>query len=529
MHNRLENFVIYKCVGLLFWVIAWFSLIPTHSFADNSIYEAQVGLAALGYDVGRTTGKLNAKTSRAFSEFCKKNDLPDDGQINTSDMVEMRFQARDKVRIPSINRYNFSPADLPLVITNTYKYEFPACADTFSWSRMSRTTDLDVVLSTYKEFISPNIYKSYPHWLDGTYEQKTVNFSDSVYNLHHRCLSGEVSYCKSIIAIVQSFSKAAALTENYDPTENRKNPELYFISISRILIPLLISYSSAIQIEGLPDNHEEIGKWAYSAIIQNTYDPYRPAGKRTRDFFRDELKGSLRICPDIRAQGHSIQSAYLIGIYGAVWRDPHMFSLAFDSLQFTLASIDRNGALPCEAMRGAVALFYSGSVLSNILQIIYLGELHGIGADQIKNSERVHKAALFLIRSAQDPKLIQKYAKVDFGSWCYEDYRHQCIDTPFGRMGAFGWIRLYRLLFPDTATVKVLDKLSNEMATADGLSDDRKIVLGAILKSSYPTAMLLKNITSDRSDLIESSTTVYEDSIEPNRGSPYCLYSLKVK
>lgn len=497
--------------------------------ADDRVYEAQVALDALGYDVGRPDGDYGPKTAAAFSAYCSASGLPDDNSIDVTDLIELHTASKASVNIPLLGDYAFKPSGLPLVITDTYKNKYPRCAETSHFNSMDQLQASKYIIAEYEPLFSANSFETYSGWQDGSYEDYTVVFSKIIFNLHHLCLSGSDNACNEVLTLVREFVRTNAMVEARDPRNLKYGTELAYMNIHRILIPVISAYSTVIQRLGTPDDHEEIGKWAYSAILQNTYDPFGKEGFKSRDFLRLPPLIKQGLCNDLRKQNHSLQASYLAGMYGAIWNDAHMFNLPFDTLDFVLGSVDKNGALPCEAMRGAVAIVYSGGTLSNILQVAYMGKLHGIDPTSLKNFDKVHAVAKFLLDAAEDFDVILPYAETNQGSWCHEDYRQQCIDTPFGRQAGYGWIRLYRLLFPDSEQLQRIHALAEEMATADNLTEERKLALGAILKSNYPTEMIKKNLPENKSGFTETSTTVFEDVMEVNRGSPYCLYSLEPK
>jgi len=474
--------------------------------------------------VGQVDGRFGPKSLQAFEEFCKDHDLPIDGRVDESDIVKLTYLSREGARIPLLRNYSFAPSGAPMAITNA-SLQYPACKETYFFSRLQRPREANYIISTNAPFFSPNLYESFPYSGGGDYDTKTIFFSDTMFNLHHRCLAREENACEDIIAIINKLAESAAFTQNRDPNTRHPGAEIHFQTIHRLLLPSLLSYSSAIQVLGPPGNHSSIGEWAYAAIIQNTYNPLARVRDQNKDFFRIDYVEPLNDCSDLRAQNHSLQSGYLAGVYGAIWSDKHMLNLAFDALTFTLKSIRKDGSLPCEAQRGANAIFYSGGTVSTMLQILHLGRLQGIDVLSIQYSERVHDAAMFLIYAAQDMSLINEYAKRDQDSWCDVDFRRQCIYTPFGRMVGFGWIPLYRKLFPDHENIKVIDGLANEMENSEVMSGDRRKVLSAILKSAYPIEKINRNLFIEYTGYTETSTTVYEDSIEWNRGSPHCLYS----
>ena len=95
-----------------------------------------------------------------------------------------------------------------------------------------------------------------------------------------------------------------------------------------MLIPITLSYSAAVQRIGEPEDHDEILSWLYAAIMQNTYDVFSP-DKPVRDLnFKDfTCNAQMHFSA---ANNHSLQSGYLVGLYGALSENEKLFNFAFD-------------------------------------------------------------------------------------------------------------------------------------------------------------------------------------------------------
>ena len=355
----------------------------------------------------------------------------------------------------------------------------------------------------------------------------TDTLAVTIFNLHHRCLAGDNTVCQTIIDLAKLMASKGSYVLTADLSKIGAGSEVVYATKMRVLTPILVAYATAIQVLGKPPEHAEIGKWAYSAIIQNTFDPFALPNfqKANRDFFRRDVADPEQAsgCRDLRGGSHSLRSGYLAGLYGAIWNDEHMFRIAFDVAEFALADIDKNGAT-CSAGRGANALSYLGPDLNAILSIFQLAKMNGIDPMTIKNAENVHRMAEFILNSAFDDTLLETYAKTDFASWCGKDYHKQCIDWSPIRIMAFGWIPTYRSLFPDGPASKHFDELVHEMETSTTLSEDRKWALTAILRSNYPAEKIKHNFADVKVENWDNVSVVYSDIHNTNMGSPYCLY-----
>lgn len=501
---------------------------PFAALADETTHDAQVALRALGYLKGKPDGDFGPKTAAALGAFCTDHNLPSDGNLDAHDLIELQYAAKDKVKIPLLINYDVSPDGRGLVLTDVAKNDYSQCEVSSQFNQMGRTTSFLGIQQNFEGFFDADLY---PTYISNREEQENESVTDalgvSIFNLHHRCLQGDKNHCQTIIDLAKLMASKGSYVLNVDPLKVGAGSELIFRTKQRILLPLLISYATAIQVLGKPPEHEEIGKWAYSAIIQNTFDPFGfPDFRPNRDFFRDDhpnpQPGSG--CDDLRAGGHSLSSGQLAGLYGAIWNDEHMFRIAFDVVEFALGDIDENGAIRCAAGRGPVALGYSGAELSSILQVFQMAKMNGIDPLTIRNAQSVHRAAEFILNSAIDDTLLETYAKDDFLSWCGDDYHKQCIDWSPIRIQAFGWIPIYRSLFPDGPASKHFDELAHEMETSTTLSEERKWALTAILRSNYPAEKIKHNFANVRTESWDNVSIIYSDVQNSNMGSPYCLY-----
>ena len=507
---------------------------PFAALADETTHDAQVALRALGYLKGKPDGDFGPKTAAALGAFCTDHNLPSDGNLDAHDLIELQYAAKDIVKIPLLINYDVGPDGRGLVLTDVAKNDYAQCEVSSYFILMRRPMAFTEIVDGFQGFFEPDLY---PNYMASKVEQETDDitgiFNAEVFNLHHRCLEGQRDTCQTIIDIAKLMTSKGSYVLTVDPNKQVAVSEVYFRSKQKVLMPLLIAYSTAIQVLGKPPEHEAIGKWAYSAILQNTFDPFDldPYAKpnfrsATRELFRRgepdaDLVGSG--CRDLRGGSHSLKSGYLAGMYGAIWNDEHMFRIAFDVAEFVLNDIDENGAT-CNASRGASALGYLGGDLNTILLIFQLAKMNGIDPMTIKNAGNVHRMAEFILNSALDDTVLETYAKQNFLPGCGEDYHRQCIDKSAFRMAAFGWIPLYRNLFPDGPASKHFDELVHEMETSTTLTEDRKWALTAILRSNYPYATIKHNFANVSVENWDNAFVIYTDVINSNMGSPYCLY-----
>ena len=346
-------------------------------------------------------------------------------------------------------------------------------------------------------------------------------FSTNVYKLNHACLSKNQNACKTIHKTVDLFSENLALTKNNNnwnyplrgPLED-KHHEIVYHSINNILIPLMLSYSTANQALGIPKNHSEIGNWFKETIYRNVYNPNPSSGDMP-------IQRCMLRNTDYVAANHTLNASFLVMLYGVTWNDQHAYNIGIEGFYSTLNSVRSDGSMPFEARRGANAMFYSGGTLASLLRVYQVAINQGEALDDI---EGLHRAAKFLLDVAEDQSIIYKYAKENAMAWCSDNYKEQCFTRVGHRAASFGWVKHYMRLFPAHNNTKRIEEFANELSTSDTISETRKRGLNSVIKGHFPTEFIRKNVYYDGDYQDYQYAYVFEDDLNWNSGSPMCLY-----
>ena len=470
-------------------------------------------------------GLLTASNALACSFNCSK------GEAYESENFE--FEISD--RIPLWKNHTAKPSGEPLLLTDLKKNEHPNCRLAIWYNSHKRPYDFSGIIKEYGVLAAPNYYNALGLKPFVRFDDRTMPdnpFQESIYKIHQACIDGGYgNACIDTIKVVEHFAKNKSMTDNYVKRAQGNNQD-YWASINRILIPLTLAYSSAIQIEGKPDSHEMIGDWLLSAFHSNAYDPF--VGKkeqRERDMYRETAgscnttKGNLNwgVSP---AQNHSLSSAELAMMYGVLWNDTHMFQVGLDGFNLTLDTVNAAGALPCEAVRGGMALNYSGSTFSVLLNIYKIAEMQGHDLSQLypEATKNLHRAAGFILRAVEDEQIIHGLAKSNRANDQCDTVKKQCFHSSGNRANAFGWTRLYRSLFPNHENTKKLAALKNEFVGKKISDPKRAKDLTALLISHYPTKDLMLNLVPHKSDQADLNQEYIDDLSMWAKGSPRCLY-----
>ena len=485
--------------------------------------EIQTILNELGYDVGSVDGAIGPKTTKQLKKFCSEHQINFPEKLDINFLIKLQNKVKDQFPLRTmIKSTNFKVEKPNSLLFDTTKYNYPNCQYFLDVNDHKYARGFEQFWNDFEKLAAADILVGAPE-LGTEGESSTVDaFAIRLYKETAACIKSGKVYrsifdaraCDTILEIVKRFKDRAAFTK----TSPYKSKLQYFKSIQTVLIPITLSYSAAVQRIGEPEDHDEILSWLYAAIMQNTYDVFSP-DKPVRDLnFKDfTCNAQMHFSA---ANNHSLQSGYLIGLYGALSENEKLFNFAFDRAAVTLLSIDKKGALTCEATRGANATFYSGATMSVLLQIFELAKLNGQDFSSIPYFENIHKAAKFLLDAGEDPSVIYPYAKANIIAWCSKDYRKQCA-----RSVGFGWIRHYMKLFPDHPNVERIKIFALEMNESETMTTERQKNLSAMVKQNFPNRYIRKNIFhSDKWSKNDINLLIYDDTNSWHRGSPLCLY-----
>lgn len=489
--------------------------------------EIQTILNELGYDVGLVDGAIGPKTTTKLKKFCADNQIEYPESLDIKFLIELQDEVKDHFPLKTMMKStNFKVEKPNSLLFDTTKYNYPNCQYFLDVNDHKYARGFEQFWNDFEKLAVADILVGAPE-LGTEGESSTIDaFAIRLYKETASCIASgqvyeasfDVNACGAILEIVKRFKDRAALTK----TSPHRSKLQYFKSIEAVLIPITLSYSAAVQRLGEPEDHDEILLWLYAAITQNTYDVFTP-DKPIRDLNYVETTCNAQMHFSA-ANNHSLQSGYLIGLYGALSENEKLFNFAFDRAAVTLSSIDKKGALTCEASRGSNATYYSGATISALLQIFELAKLNGQDFSSIPYFENIHKAAKFLLDAGEDPSVIYPYAKANIIAWCDKDYRKQCA----GYVG-FGWIRHYMKLFPTHPNVQRIKNLALEMNESETMATERQKNLSAIVKQNFPNRYIRKNIFhSDKWSKNDINLLIYDDSGGWHRGSPLCLYEREI-
>ena len=260
-------------------------------------------------------------------------------------------------------------------------------------------------------------------------------------------------------------------------------------------------------------------------MYQNTYDPRPNVQKRERDFERTSLGNCRGNINDAAGQNHHTQSGLLYQMWGVLWSYSDYAAIGLDATNAALKSVDSNGALVCDAARGANAMTYQGHNLSNMIASLMIARNHDVDLTQLSHLDALHRAVKFQISLIYDQKPIYKYAKRNLTSWCNKDYRKQCFHKAGHRDMAFSWVIPYMKLFPQHENTKQIKSIFKKMSIELITEEEMKRNLNAFVSGKIPTNNYRKNIfLHNQSDKDDSKLYIFDDFDVHSKGSPVCMY-----
>ena len=429
------------------------------------------------------------------------------------------------------------------VITSTEDRDYHFCSsEHLDWTGRD-IGDLERFIRDYSDYFSPDYVSTFTNTDTGklindeevysSFEDGLIKYTFALQGQHHNCLFEQNnSSCKKLIDITSALAQKKAAT---NPSASIKNTDIPFTTIQKMLLPTIIGYSSAVQVLGKPENHEQIGEWFEDAFHVNVLNTKTGEGI---DLFRE--KKDLR--PNRKefgcyksAQNHSLQSGFLYMAHSVIWGDLEKLNIGLDQLKLTLQSVKSDGALPCEVTRGPNSLFYSGATIHTMLQMLHLLSLQEIDYSEFLDLKQLHKTISFQIDAGLNPAIMEKYTKsFTQNVWCkpYKSISEQCIYQRPKRNVSFGWIQLYIKLFPSHKNTARINNLFQNFEDKEIESPFEKLNLNAIFQPNQTKSTLKLNYE----DIIENwespgnSEDAYmshfNDTSDWARGSPLCLFGL---
>jgi hypothetical protein len=490
--------------------IAFVCLLSTAAVAvaDERTFETQAALSALGYEVGSIDGSWGKKTEKAITKFAEENGANFNGEVTPSLWVSLAAKARSSFPIPylSLSEPLKSNGQRSLLISATDIFKPEACQwlvefyQNPAWGRGQPVTARNY-LGRFGGILLSDVAE-----IPDFFESQSNEMHDALVASTQSCYAGgKGDSCATLIDTARLMKEQSAFVFN-TPIESIGNGTFYYTT-KRILNPALVGYAIAIEKEGVPSDHAEIGDWFYAALIQNSFDPFLPERLQQKDMlFYPPPSGVTGACDKHALSfNHSLYQSLGLSFYGAIWNDENAASQAFDRLIYSLDSggLSEDGVMLCEASRGSNAMMYSGATMLNILYVIELARNQGIDIESSEVVSKIDKAGTFLYESAFDLSKIKPYASENFLSWCDEDYNNQCMYNGFGRIASFSWMRHFVDLFPESPlSEKILEIRSAPAATEGELFR----VSGAIAKSNFLISEVAWEVPQELEDNHESQT-----------------------
>jgi len=117
-------------------------------------------------------------------------------------------------------------------------------------------------------------------------------------------------------------------------------------------------------------------------------------------------------------------------------------------LDFQFGNMDRDGALPEEAIRGRRAVFYTGRELGYLLSLIEIGEKIGLESYETY-AEQLHKAVSYMIDAIDNPSVIFPYAKKMYSSPKGDPLNQDYGKNDGEKWGTFSFLKVYVSRFPE--------------------------------------------------------------------------------
>ena len=207
-----------------------------------------------------------------------------------------------------------------------------------------------------------------------------------------RCAKGETDICKKIVEHTEYLASGDKMLKN--KYWNKDGYEFYESTIfnNHSISHILMAYGVAIQkVDVDAGTHQMIGESFKKAVKSN---------KRT-------YCGSCKT----KINNHHLSSARAFALYGTIFDDDKAVATARSLLNKYYKVMSKEGALRVEAIRGEMALAYTGKSITAVISILNILEDGGEQAWSQTELDWVAKAVDFYIDASNDHMKIYKWAK----------------------------------------------------------------------------------------------------------------------
>ena len=207
-----------------------------------------------------------------------------------------------------------------------------------------------------------------------------------------RCAKGETDICDKIVEHTEYLASGDKMLKN--KYWNKDGYDFYESTIfnNHSISHILMAYGVAIQkVDVDAGVHQMIGESFKKAVKSN---------KRT-------YCGSCKT----KINNHHLASARAFALYGTIFDDDKAVATARNLLNKYYKVMSKEGALRVEAIRGEMALAYTGKSITAVISILNILEDGGEQAWSQAEIDWVAKAVNFYIDASNDHMKIYKWAK----------------------------------------------------------------------------------------------------------------------
>jgi poly(beta-D-mannuronate) lyase len=242
----------------------------------------------------------------------------------------------------------------------------------------------------------------------------------------------------AVVRVMDRWAKGRALTK-VDETTN----ELY--AVNRTLLPVIASWSVLRDEPGMDrEKAGRIERWLGS-LMQLRREMAPAPGKITARNNHHYLDASVEMA------------------WGALRGEQGSFNRGVAAYLGALEDMRADGSLPLETARGARALWYQRHAIASLVTIAEIASMQGVDLySEEVGGKSIHTAIGFLVRAAQDTRLVLGYAEVDENSGSPDDWRDQdlsFLETRGHGRHYMAWAEPYRARFPDRPESRELTAL----------------------------------------------------------------------
>jgi peptidoglycan hydrolase-like protein with peptidoglycan-binding domain len=370
------------------------SLSNGQDYGVPTVIAAQEALTRLGYDIGTADGKWGNKTNAAMNALRQEHGLSPAKLLTGSSLALVHQLSPGASTLPRAGILIADPilrrtAIADMAVTDEY---FALCQGPAGAGGEE--------LTEYLKGAPPARVTTSADPALGYITQQDDWYTPVVHAIlgaHNSCIKGSDLQCQTVANFVSKWAEADALKPGAKPGQHEFN-DISWIG-NTLLRNMIFAYADARRLAKIDAQQDAANlDWLKRRVDEYHY-----------------IAGEV--------SNHTLSNMMPAMAFGAMIGDRSMMEDAFQNYRDVLDTMRDDGSLPAETRRGARALQYTNTQVSQLLATEEVARMQGIDLTVEDGGKALKKTITFVIDAFENFDKVTSYAKVNDGAGPSKNYK----------------------------------------------------------------------------------------------------------